>query len=199
MEKGNTTMARFTSKAVVASLAIAGLLATTLAPGAVHAARPNAAHIVRLTSVLADAGITPATCHIINVQLNGDQPATASCGLTQDAARRQMAVSPDTGVTYGCSDGNAMQLFDNVGYDRNGTMLCLAGNGSIDLSYYGFNDQMSSWKSYQQRGRVYWDGGDVGAHFDFEQNGSNPNVGSGWNDQASSVCINDASGATGCP
>ncbi len=192
-------MARFASKTVVVSLAVAGLLATTLAPSTAHAARLNTAHMVRLASVLTNTGITTADCHIINVQLNGDQPASVSCGLTQDAARRQTAVSPDTGVTTSCSDGNALELFDNVGYDRNGSMLCLSGNGSINLADQLFNDMMSSWKSYQQEGKVYWNDGDTGASFSFARNQGNPNVGSGWNDQASSVCINDNTGAAGCP
>lgn len=194
-------IARFTLKKACASIVTVGLVAATLAPGAAHAARPGDLPAVRLATVLADSGVTPATCHVINVQMNGTQPSTATCSLTQDQARSQLqqGVTPDTGTSWGCSDGNALELFDNVGYDRNGTLFCLSGNGSINLNDYGFDNRMSSWKSYQQEGKVYWDEGDTGTSFNFGRNQGNPNVGSGWNDQASSVCINDNSGASGCP
>ncbi len=96
-------IARFTLKKACASIVTVGLVAATLAPGAAHAARPGDLPAVRLATVLADSGVTPATCHVINVQMNGAQPSTATCSLTQDQARSQLqqGVTPDTGTSWG--------------------------------------------------------------------------------------------------
>lgn len=136
------------------------------------------------------SAFTPANCLVIAAQLNGDQAPTTTCRLAKGASA---GVTPDIG-SVGCdSSGSSpqLQLWYDAGYT--GTELCLFGQGGANLSYWNFNDQMTSWNdpnvNNAPAGKIYKGDNETGASFGFSRNTRSYNVGSGWNDLTNSVCI----------
>lgn len=149
--------------------------------------------------------INITNCRVIAVQLNGSLPATTKCVASWSTASTS-TVQPDSLGSVRCDStlkSPQLQLFDNIGYDTSGAWLCLFGAGSGRLSNWGFDLKMSSWRdtsvNNSPSGRIYkyLDPNPGPDAFNFAPGGSNPNVGSGWNDQARSVCITGP--GSGCP
>ncbi len=177
-------MFRFTLTPMVLRVVAASILALTLVPHAVNAANHRAIPAARL------AAITTDTCDVIQVQLNGDQPAAVSCKYAKGAVR------PLITEGNGPCDGTDVAISDD--YNFGGQTICFHGYGTSNFAPYGMNDRMTSWKSGNWGGKIYWDENSQGTNFGFAPNQQNANVGSGWNDKASSICI-AAGGASSCP
>jgi len=135
---------------------------------------------------------TASNCWVVSAQLNGDQPPTTTC--LQERKPSDGNVRPDAFGPVNCDNSGTspqLQLYADASYQ--GSELCLFGSGADDLSVWGFDNTMTSWNdpnvSNAPYGKIYMDPGEGGASFGFSGGGHNPNVGSGWNDQASSVCM----------
>lgn len=133
---------------------------------------------------------TAANCWVIVAQLNGTQPPTTTCRLLR---RPGETSRPDIGKVTCDNSGNSPQLQLYADANYSGTEPCLFGQGSDDLSVWSFANVMTSWNNPNVHnapsGKIYKGTGETGASFSFGPGGHSPNVGSGWNDQAQSVCI----------
>lgn len=199
---------------VVAMLALAS---TTLSGSPALAANRFAHHSAAVSP------FDTTNCWVIVAQLNGAQPPTTTCLLERlpgqttrpdtsaelstskiasyDARLAAMigreAISPFSRPRIGtvtCNNSGTapqLQLWADASYT--GSELCLFGQGSNDLSVWGFDNIMTSWNNPNVNnapsGKIYQGSGETGSSFSFGPGGHNPNVGSGWNDTASSVCI----------
>lgn len=180
-------MTQFSSKSVLVAFALVGMLTalglpTTSQPvlGAVH-------------TVSADSF---QDCKTLEVILHGSNPPTVRC-----VESAQAGVGPNISGNTGCNNGDLF-LYDNL--NRSGDRICFAGNGTANLTDFphglfgSWNDALSSYDAGSQSGRFYWDTNSSGSHWDFTH-GTWSNFGGAWDNQVSSLCINNTSGAAGCP
>ncbi len=134
------------------------------------------------------------SCYALKVYLHGNNPATVTCVVTQE----QAATAPDT-VDKGCGDSNLLQLYENDNYG--GARICFFGTGFANLTDYwiwvgvrNWNDEMTSFKTGRMTGRFFWDINGGPPTYNYSQGQSNPNIGSTWNDEVSSIAIDNCNG-----
>ena len=140
------------------------------------------------------APLGAANCYALKVHLHGNDPATVTCVVT----REQAAVAPDT-VDKGCGDSNLLQLYENDNYG--GARICFFGTGFANLADYwiwvlarNWDEEMTSFKTGRMTGRFFWYSNGGAPTYNYSQGQSNPNIGSTWNDEVSSISIDSCNG-----
>jgi hypothetical protein len=146
---------------------------------------------------------------VLQVQLNGDRPATHAC-LAQfpDEQRTESSAQAPSPQLTSCQSWTSVELFVDTNYG--GARLCIGGTGTMNLDYYTYyewwgparvprswNDKLSSFKTGSQYVNFYEHKNLGGQRLRYASNQSRASMPSGWNDRVSSVCLWSAGNS--CP
>lgn len=175
---------RFLRSAVFVAAAVLGLALTAgVSADTPPGGRPNGGA----------APVPPAgDCAVLRVELNGTQPATKTCLITEQQALRL----PTT--TYCISSD--FQIFQDTHYG--GRKLCFYGSGFVRLNEYPlysylpyptWDDKISSFKTGQFYVDFYEHNHASGERIRYAPWQSRPTMRDGWNDRVSSICIHGPS------
>jgi hypothetical protein len=149
----------------------------------------QAAPAYAVPSVAAKAG---ANCRVLRVVLHGTLPPTQTC-LVKDLPAGQQVTPQITSVQCPA----ALRLWTDFNWSNNA--LCLEGTGWVNLSSYGlgfFGNWDNQVGSYDNRnsgwyGTFYSGSNRGGSTFGFNPNSSCAQLASSWNDNISSVQIDN--------
>jgi hypothetical protein len=146
------------------------------------------------THASADTRPSAGDCAVLRVQLNGDRPATHTC-LAHARAGQGMDPPSSAGISRDDCYWGDLALYQNRNYG--GAKLCFTGTGTVNLRNYPiyawppgtWSERVSSVSTNDWDGYLYEHTDAGGARLRLPFRTAYPDLGSFWNDRASSLCI----------